>query len=56
MAIFGKKIVHPSISFYFQAVASLFAFFLTIAETGLLVSTVKWVEATKQEQVSACAQ
>lgn len=51
VAIFGKKIIHPTISFYFQAVAGFFAFFLSISETGLLVSTVKWVESVKQEQV-----
>ncbi|XP_019856706.1 PREDICTED: uncharacterized protein LOC109585161 [Amphimedon queenslandica] len=51
VAIFGKKIIHPTISFYFQVVAGFFAFFLSISETGLLVSTVKWVESVKQEQV-----
>ena len=54
VAIFGKKIIHPTISFYFQAVAGFFAFFLSVSETGLLVSTVKWVEAAKQEQVLLC--
>jgi hypothetical protein len=50
LSVYGEYITYSNIPFYVQGVNTILSVFLSLAETGLLVSTIKWVEVMKHEQ------